>query len=80
MTWIWLILLGIVAGWLAGKLTRGSGFGLVGDLVVGIAGSVLGGWIFGLLGVGGSGLLYRLVAAVVGAVVLLWIIRLIKRA
>ncbi len=80
MSWIWLILLGIVAGWIAGKLTRGSGFGLLGDLVVGVVGSLFGGWLFGQLGVGGSGLLRRFVAAVIGAVILLTVIRLIKRA
>lgn len=77
---IWIVILGILAGWLAGKITRGSGFGLLQDLVVGVVGSLLGSFIFGLVGLGAYGLLGRLIVAVVGAVVLLWLIRLIKRA
>jgi uncharacterized membrane protein YeaQ/YmgE (transglycosylase-associated protein family) len=76
---VWVVLLGMLAGWLAGKLWKGSGFGLLGDLVVGILGSLLGSFIFGLLGLGAYGLLGRLIVAVVGALVLLWLIRLIKR-
>jgi uncharacterized membrane protein YeaQ/YmgE (transglycosylase-associated protein family) len=76
---VWVVLLGMLAGWLAGKLWKGSGFGLLGDFVVGILGSLLGSFIFGLLGLGAYGLLGRLIVAVVGALVLLWLIRLIKR-
>jgi uncharacterized membrane protein YeaQ/YmgE (transglycosylase-associated protein family) len=74
------VLIGILAGWLAGQITRGGGFGLLGDLIVGILGSLLGSFLFGLLGVVAFGLLGQLVMAVIGAVVLLWLIRLIKRA
>ncbi len=77
---VWVALLGVVAGWLAGQITKGSGFGLLGDLVVGIVGSLLGSFIFGLLGLGAYSLLGRLVVSVAGAIVLLWLIRLIKRA
>ena len=77
---IWVILLGIIAGWLAGKIVHGSGFGLVGDLVVGILGSLIGSFLFGLLGLAAYGLVGRLIIAVAGAVVLLWLIRLVKRA
>jgi uncharacterized membrane protein YeaQ/YmgE (transglycosylase-associated protein family) len=77
---VWVVLLGIVAGWLAGQITKGSGFGLLGDLVVGVIGSLLGSFIFGLLGLGAYSLLDRLVVSVVGAVVLLWLIRVIKKA
>jgi len=77
---IWVILLGIIAGWLAGKIVHGSGFGLVGDLVVGILGSLIGSFLFGLLGLAAYGLVGRLIVAVAGAVVLLWLIRLVKRA
>ena len=76
---VWVALLGVVAGWLAGQITKGSGFGLLGDLVVGILGSLLGSFIFGLIGLGAYGLLGRLVVSVVGAIVLLWLIRLIKK-
>ncbi len=77
---LWFIVIGILAGWLAGQITRGSGFGLLGDLIVGVLGSLLGGFLFGLLGIGTYGLIARLLMAVVGAVVLLFLIRLVRRA
>jgi len=77
---IWTIVIGILAGFIASKLVSGSGKGLLMDLVIGIVGSVLGGWIFTLLGLGAYGLVGQLVMAVVGAVALLLIVRAIKRA
>jgi len=77
---IWVVLVGILAGWLAGQITKGRGFGLLGDLIVGILGSSLGSFLFGVIGIFTYGLLGRLVMAVVGAIVLLWLIRLIKRS
>lgn len=77
---IMFLVIGIAAGWLAGKIMKGGGFGLVGDLVVGVVGSFLGGWIFGLLGIAAYGLLGSLVMAVIGAMLLLYIIRLVKSA
>ncbi len=77
---LWFIVIGIVAGWLAGQITKGSGFGLLGDLIVGVLGSLLGGFLFGLLGFGAYGLIARLLMAVVGAVVFLFLIRLVRRA
>jgi len=77
---LWVVLIGMLAGWIAGQITKGSGFGLLGDLVVGILGSLLGSFLFGLIGIVAYGLLGRLALAVIGAVVLLWLIRLIKRA
>ena len=76
---VWVVLLGIVAGWFAGKITKGRGFGLLGDLIVGILGSLLGSFLFGLIGIFAYGLLGRLVMAVIGAIVLLWLMRLVKR-
>jgi uncharacterized membrane protein YeaQ/YmgE (transglycosylase-associated protein family) len=76
---VWVVLVGILAGWLAGQLTKGSGFGLLGDLIVGILGSLLGSFLFGLIGIVAYGLLGRLVMAVIGAIVLLWLLRLIKK-
>ena len=76
---IWVVLLGILAGWLAGVIVKGRGFGLLGDLVVGVLGSLLGNFIFGLVGLGAYGLFGRLIVSVVGAIVLVWLIRLIKR-
>jgi uncharacterized membrane protein YeaQ/YmgE (transglycosylase-associated protein family) len=77
---LWVVLIGILAGWLAGQITKGRGFGLLGDLIVGILGSLLGSFLFELLGIFAYGLLGRLVMAVIGAIVLLWLIRLIKKA
>lgn len=74
-----LALIGIVAGWLAGKIVKGKGFGLIGDLVVGVIGSFLGGWLFGLLNISiGGGLLGMFITALVGAVVLVVILRAIR--
>ncbi len=78
MHWLVFLIIGIVAGWLAGKLTRGHGFGVVGDLVVGILGALIGGFIFRLLGVASYSFIGSLVTATVGAVILLWIIRKLR--
>ena len=75
---IWLII-GALAGWLAGVLMKGGGFGLLWDIVIGIIGSFIGGWVFGLLGITALGTVGSFVAAVVGAVILLFVVRLIKR-
>lgn len=72
------LLIGLLAGWIAGKLSRGRGFGCLTDVILGIIGAFLGGWIFTKLGIwgGGSGFLFSLAAATVGAVVLVSIARL----
>jgi uncharacterized membrane protein YeaQ/YmgE (transglycosylase-associated protein family) len=77
---VWVILFGIVVGWLAGQITKGTDFGLVGDLVVGIVGSLLGSFLFGLIGLEAYGFPARLVVSVAGAIVLLWLLRLIRKA
>jgi uncharacterized membrane protein YeaQ/YmgE (transglycosylase-associated protein family) len=77
---IWFLLIGLVAGWLAGRVMRGGGYGLVGDLIVGVIGALLGGWLFGLLGIATGGLLGSLITAFVGAVVLIGLLRVIRRA
>ncbi len=77
---LWFLVIGILAGFLAGKLVRGGGFGLIGDLVVGVIGAWIGGHVLGWLGIVAGGLVGRLITAVIGAVILLWIIRLIKHA
>jgi uncharacterized membrane protein YeaQ/YmgE (transglycosylase-associated protein family) len=74
------LLVGIVAGFLAGKIMRGAGFGLFGDMVVGVLGAFLGGWLFARLGVVTWGIPGLLITALVGAMVLLFLIRLIRRA
>ena len=81
MNLLWFCLVGLVAGWLAGVLVKGGGFGLVGDLVVGVLGALLGGWLFTRLGIWPSGgLLGAIIVATIGAVILLVILRMIKRA
>jgi uncharacterized membrane protein YeaQ/YmgE (transglycosylase-associated protein family) len=77
---LYFLLIGLVAGWLAGKVMKGSGYGLIGDLVIGVVGAFLGGWIFGLLHIAAGGLLGLLVTAFIGAVVLVWLLRMMKRA
>lgn len=77
---IWL-LIGAIAGWLAGVIVKGYGFGLIGNIVVGIVGAFIGGWLLGQLGLfAGSGIIGSIIGATVGAVILLLIIRLVRRA
>src|SRR5580704_1331360 len=70
------ILIGLIAGWLAGKIARGAGFGCITDIILGLVGSLLGGWIFVKLGIFGGGFLYSLAAATLGAVILVAIAHL----
>ncbi|SRR6266849_5629594 len=70
------IVIGLIAGWLAGKIARGAGFGCITDIILGLVGSVLGGWLFTRLGIFGGGFLYSLAAATVGAVILVAIAHL----
>ena len=77
---IWLIV-GAIAGWLAGMVVKGGGFGLIGDIVVGIVGAVIAGWLLPRLGIViGSGFVATVIDAFIGAVILLVIVKLIKRA
>jgi len=73
------LLFGACAGWLAGKLIRGGGFGLIVNIIVGIIGGFLGGWLMSLVGIQKAGLLWELIVAVIGAVVLLLVVSLFKR-
>ncbi|MHC1549110.1 GlsB/YeaQ/YmgE family stress response membrane protein [Phyllobacterium sp. K27] len=75
------LLVGLIAGWLASMLVRGGGFGLVGDLVVGVIGAFIAGFLFPRLGVSlGAGIIGQIIAAAIGAIILLVIIRAVKRA
>ena len=80
MHFLWFIIIGAVAGWLAGTLMKGGGFGLLGDIVVGILGGIIGGWLAGALGIGAGGILGSLLISTGGAIVLILIIRMIKKA
>lgn len=76
-----LLLVGLVAGWLAGKLVQGRGFGVLGDLIVGVIGAFIGSWLLGALGLFiGMGLIGAIISATIGAVILVLIIRLVRRA
>ena len=78
LTWI---LVGLIAGWLAGQVMKGGGYGVLVDIILGIVGGVVGGWVFGALGIWpGGGILGAIIVAFVGAVILVGITRLIKRA
>ena len=75
------LIIGAIAGWLAGLIVKGFGFGLLGNIVVGIVGAFIAGWLFPALGISlGNSTLDAIVYAVIGAVILLLIIRLVKRA
>lgn len=75
---IWFLIIGAVAGFLAGKIMKGGGFGLWMNLVIGIVGAVIGGFLFGLLDIHMEGIIGSLITATIGAVVLLWIAGLVK--
>jgi uncharacterized membrane protein YeaQ/YmgE (transglycosylase-associated protein family) len=74
------LFVGLVAGWLAGQITSGRGFGIIGDIIVGILGALVGGHILGWFGIFTYGMIGSIIAAMVGAVILLSLIRLVKRA
>lgn len=72
--------IGALAGWLAGKIMKGGGFGLLGNIVVGVIGAIVGGMLFDLLGISTHGLIGSIITATVGAMVLLYLVRLFKRS
>ena len=74
-----ILLIGLIAGWLAGKVMRGRGYGVLVDIVVGIIGSFLGGFVFGILGIYAGSLIGRIIVAFIGAVILIWIVRKLGR-
>ena len=80
MSFVWFLLIGLAAGWLAGQIVKGSGQGLITDIIVGVIGAMLGGVLFGMFGLEAAGTLGSLVTATVGAVVLLLLLRLINRS
>jgi uncharacterized membrane protein YeaQ/YmgE (transglycosylase-associated protein family) len=77
---IWWIVVGLIAGWLAGQVMKGGGYGVLADIVLGILGGVLGGWLFGKMGITAGGTIGSIVVAFVGAVILVGLTRLLKRA
>jgi uncharacterized membrane protein YeaQ/YmgE (transglycosylase-associated protein family) len=76
---IWWIIVGLIAGWAAGKIMKGGGYGVVADIVLGIVGAVVGGWLMGMLGIHAGGTVGTILVAILGAVFLIWLTRLIKK-
>ena len=77
---VWWIVVGLVAGWAAGKIMKGSGYGAAVDIALGIVGAVVGGFLLGLLGIHGEGLIGTIVVAIIGAVFVVWLSRRLKKA
>lgn len=75
---LWFLFIGLIAGWLAGKVVKGGGFGLIGNLVVGVVGSYIGGYLFSFLGLNAYGTIGEIIMATIGAIVLLWLVRLLR--
>ena len=81
MEFLWFIVIGLAAGWLAGQFMSGGGYGVVGDIVLGVLGALVGGFLFHQLGLSaGGGLIGALIVATIGAVVLIFAVRMFKRA
>ena len=76
---IWWIIVGLIAGWAAGKIMKGGGYGVIADIILGVLGAIIGGWVVGLLGFGGGGLIWSILVAILGAVILIWITRFFKK-
>ena len=73
------LLIGAVAGWLAGKLMKGGGLGILGNIIVGVIGSVIGGFVFGLIGISAGGILGSIITATAGAAILLFCLGALKK-
>ena len=73
------VIIGLIAGWAAGKIMKGSGYGVVMDIILGIVGAVVGGWLMGLLGIYSGSLIGSTIIAIIGAMFLIWLSRLLKK-
>jgi uncharacterized membrane protein YeaQ/YmgE (transglycosylase-associated protein family) len=82
MMWLlWVIIVGLIAGWAAGRIMGGGGYGVVIDCLLGIAGGIVGGFVLRLLGLYSSGgLISEIIVAIIGAIILIWISRKLKKA
>ena len=81
MNFLLWIVVGLIAGWLAGQVMKGGGYGVVVDIILGMLGGVVGGWVFGMLGIWpGGGMIGSIIVAFVGAVILVGITRVLKSA
>lgn len=77
--WIGVLLVGLIAGWLAGLLMKGQGFGLFGNIAMGIVGAAIGGILFRMVGLAATGTIGRIVSATVGAVFVLYVVALVRK-
>ena len=77
---IWAVVIGFIAGWLAGKVMKGGGYGVPMDIVLGIVGGVIGRVVFGLIGLSASSVTGSIIVSFVGAVILIWLVRQLKKA
>jgi uncharacterized membrane protein YeaQ/YmgE (transglycosylase-associated protein family) len=78
MSWLWWIIVGLIAGWATGKIMKGSGYGFIVDVLLGIVGAVFGGWLAGELGISpAGGMIYTILIAIAGAVILVFLFRII---
>ncbi|HAI98664.1 TPA: GlsB/YeaQ/YmgE family stress response membrane protein [Candidatus Peribacteria bacterium] len=77
---LWFLIIGFIAGWLAGQIMGSGGYGIIGDIVIGIVGSLIGGLLFRFLGISAYGTLGTIVMAVIGAIVLIAALRTLKHA
>ena len=75
---IWAVIIGLIAGWLAGKVMKGRGYGVLIDILLGMVGGVIGRFVFGLLGLGAWNLIGSIIVSFVGAVILIWLVRQLK--
>ena len=74
------IIVGLIAGFLAGKVMKGGGYGVLMDIVLDMLGAIVGGWLFGMLGISAGGLIGGILVAFIGAVILIWLTRMLKKA
>jgi uncharacterized membrane protein YeaQ/YmgE (transglycosylase-associated protein family) len=80
MVFLWWLIVGLIAGFLAGKIMKGSGYGTLADIVLGIVGAFVGGFLMRLVGFADTGgMIYTILVATLGAVILIWVVRLIKK-
>ena len=79
MSVVWWIVVGLIAGWAAGKIMKGGGYGVAMDIVLGIVGAVVGGWLMGLIGIYSGSFLGTIIIAIIGAVFLIWLSRVLKK-
>jgi uncharacterized membrane protein YeaQ/YmgE (transglycosylase-associated protein family) len=78
-SFVMFLILGALAGWISGLIAKGQGFGLLGNMIVGIVGAFLGGFGFGFLGISAHSFIGQLLFAVIGALLFLWLLRFIKK-